>query len=738
MSSESAQRTCVVCLSVIVGNCNFSFIRSQLRSCHIGAVLAAGAMLLVNTCLPASGLEEKQDAKALASPATLAAALDSTNAATRFYAVDSLGKIGGSETIGPLVKALHDPDAFVRIAAAKALGHSADSAAMAAIVGILKTENDADVWNVAAKPLLDQGPAAIPGLLEVFRNMGKENEGCRVAAVQALGSITDRRAFEPLVKALVDPSPAVRDAAHWSLRSVTLSYIGIKVCLLLLVCRFLAPLVYAVIKLISYFRHRPEVPPDPTKGSGTKAKPARVLSSLDLVIGLSCIASVVVFYVYTNHYVKEASSNELMEVPLYVLFPAIVMIVVFDIARITFKAVGMFRGSGKALFTAWPLRWLKRTVAVVWGLAIVFYFLVANLAYILRSNDFEHRALGVKSALAQASKQGALVSEEEARQFASIVSQAKEAVQAVDSRYLDQQQKEQVMDTFVKLISIRSPSYAEGQIRDELKQMMEQLGAKEIDCRKGDSNAPFNLVMEFAASEDLKDAPAILLNAHIDTVDESECKPEGLEFDKAKSNFYHRDNGSYGADDKSGVTMVVEAVRALKRDYWDKGHSHRRVLVVFTAQEESGRQGAQYLTTHHRRLFSNLDFSFTVDGWLYPPYGSYEYPQTPHLASVFMSKVDTFKARQVVRSMEDFAKERNKPIGFARRATEANTPIDAFKFPPEAYKVLAFMTPNHGTLAHTQERNNVGQLIDCVDMLINVLVQLEADYANAIAELTPL
>ena len=755
------------------------------------AAFAPSALLLVNTCVAAPGLEAKHDAKAPPSSASLAAALDSTNTATRFYAVDSLGKIGGSATIVSLVKALHDPDACVRIAAAKTLGHSADPAARAYLSNVLKTEKDADVWNMAAKPLMDKGPAAIPALLEVFwkaeaaetrlsigralsglgwepktreekiayyasnlieysdelasmgpvaipsliKLMAEGDEECRVTVVQCLNCITDHRVYKPLVKALVDPSPTVRKAALVSIRVVSFDsvckLIGNKGYLLLLACRFLAPLVYALIKLISYFRHRHDVKSGSSQGSGTIARLAKALFSLDLWFVLSCSASLLVLYMYTNQYIKEVTFG-LLYGPLCVLFPAIVMVVVFDIVRIAFKAAGMLkRESGKALFTARPLLWLKRTAAVVWILGLVYYFVSADLGYVRISNAFKNRAMHAASAAAQASKKDILTPEEEARKFASIVSQAKEAVKAVDARYLDQQQKEQVMETFVKLVSIRSPSRAEGRISNELKQIMEKIGAKEIDCRKGDTSAPFNLVMEFPATEDLKDAPAILLNAHIDTVDRGRCTPERLEFDKVKSNFYHRDNGSYGADDKSGVTMIVEALRTLKRDYWDKGYSHRRILVVFTAQEESGSQGAQYLATHCRGLFDNLDFSFTVDGWLWGDWGNYEYPQTPHLAGVFKSKAGTFKARQIVTIMEKFAKERNQPIFIGRRAS-SNLTIDANKFPPEAYKVAFFHTSNHGLITHGQERNNVGQLIDYVDMLINVLKQLDAEYVKAV------
>jgi len=115
-----------------------------------------GILLLVLASVVASGAEANQDTKALSSLQSLASGLNSTNPASRFYAVDALGKIGGSETVDPLAKALHDPDACVRIAAAKALGRSTDPAAMTALVDILKAEKDADVWSMASKPLLDQ------------------------------------------------------------------------------------------------------------------------------------------------------------------------------------------------------------------------------------------------------------------------------------------------------------------------------------------------------------------------------------------------------------------------------------------------------------------------------------------------------------------------------------------------------------------------------------------------------
>jgi hypothetical protein len=341
---------------VIVGNCDFSFIRSQLRSRHIGAVLAAGAMLLVSTCLAATGLEGNQDAKPLTVPAS---ALNSTNPATRFYAVNSLGQIGGSETIAPLGRALHDPDACVRIAAAKALGHSADPAAEFILISAFKTEKDADVRDMITKPLLDKGSTIISSFLKILwsaepweirgyaadalsklgwqprtqeekivfytATIGSKyedlsamgpvvipymvklleggDEQYRANAIWVLWGMKDSRVMKALVKALADPSPAVREAAWSSLKAIGTDYItqsiGTKGYLLLWVSCFLVSLVHVVKKPISYFRHRHDVQPGSSKGSGIIARFATVLFSFDLLFVLSCIVSVLIWYVYT-------------------------------------------------------------------------------------------------------------------------------------------------------------------------------------------------------------------------------------------------------------------------------------------------------------------------------------------------------------------------------------------------------------------------------------------------------
>lgn len=750
------------------------------------SAIAASALLLVNSCLAAAGPEAAQEAKTPLSPASLAAALNSTNAATRFYAIESPGKIAGSATVDLLAKALHDSDVCVRIAAAKALGRTGDPVAMAALANVLKTETNADAWNMAAKPLLEAGSAAIPSLLEVLwhaetldgrafavnalsaagwepktpdekmayymvnldeyseemsalgpvaipamkKILADENGKYRVAAVWVLGGIKDSRVFMPLVKALVDPSPDVRRAARVTFRglgfdSVT-KHTGITGYLLLLACRFLVPLVYAATKVFSYFRHRHNGQSGSSKGCATIGTFAKALLSINLLFVFSCIASLLVFYLYTNQYIKAKMSFDLlMYDPLVIIFPAIVMIFVLDLVSIVYRAAGMIKGEpGKALCMARTLLWGRRIFVVLWGAGVLYYFACADFEYAKRSNGVKRNAEYAKSAAAYVPKKDTLSPEAEALKFASIGREAKEATKTIDARYLDQQQKEQVVDTLVRLVSIRSPSKEEARIKDALAQVMENLGAREIDCRKGDPKAPFNLVMEFPATEDLKDAPGILLNAHMDTIDQGRCTPQGLEFDKVKKNFYHRDNGSFGADDKCGVTMIVEALRTLKRDFWDKGYSHRRVLAVLTAREELGCLGAEYLAAHCRELFDNIDFSFTADGLFKQ---DEQFARLPHITVVYKNKFGSFKAKQVGAIMEKFAKERNSPF---KMLPARDNRVDATRFPPEAYKVVFFMVPVHGE--HKEERVNVGELIDSVDMLVNVVEQLDVDYVRTV------
>lgn len=155
-----------------------------------------------------------------------------------------------------------------------------------------------------------------------------------------------------------------------------------------------------------------------------------------------------------------------------------------------------------------------------------------------------------------------------------VLEKAREAAEGVPSIYLRRKEdKARAVNTLVELIRIKSSSGEEEGIRKELKEILVSLGGRVLLLEE---NNPKNLVVEFPATEGLVGKQAIILNVHMDTIPNS--MPEDMDFKEGE--FYHRGGGSFGADDKAGITVIVEALRILKERWWDNGFGHSRVIVI--------------------------------------------------------------------------------------------------------------------------------------------------------------
>ena len=122
----------------------------------------------------------------------------------RNYAIDSLGKIGGSEVVDFLLPMLEDPDQKINVAGA--LGETKDGRAISALLSLLDASDNSDYRCAAV--------IALGNFVEeqVFQRLIKtlaedKSSNVRAAAALSLGKIADRRALEPLIKALSDPAP---------------------------------------------------------------------------------------------------------------------------------------------------------------------------------------------------------------------------------------------------------------------------------------------------------------------------------------------------------------------------------------------------------------------------------------------------------------------------------------------------------------------------------------------------
>jgi HEAT repeat protein len=131
------------------------------------------------------------------------------DAGVRAAAAGSLGRIGDSRAVEPLIAVLGDARRDVRQAAAGALSLIGDPRAVQPLIGVL---NDWDpiVRQTAAGALGRFGAPAVEALSGALTD---STVGVRQAAARALGAIGDRRAVEPLSGALTDSTAGVRQAA---------------------------------------------------------------------------------------------------------------------------------------------------------------------------------------------------------------------------------------------------------------------------------------------------------------------------------------------------------------------------------------------------------------------------------------------------------------------------------------------------------------------------------------------
>jgi tripeptide aminopeptidase len=139
---------------------------------------------------------------------------------------------------------------------------------------------------------------------------------------------------------------------------------------------------------------------------------------------------------------------------------------------------------------------------------------------------------------------------------------------------------------FIRLVTIESLSKQEGQLAAYLQQRLEELGAEvtmdDVGRRIGGESG--NIIARFSGKA--RSRLSLMLNAHLDTVKPgTDIKPL---FKDGK--FYTSGETILGADDKSGIVVILEAIRVAKEQavLGDLG-------VVFTVAEEIGLLGAKHL-----------------------------------------------------------------------------------------------------------------------------------------------
>ncbi len=162
-----------------------------------------------------------------------------------------------------------------------------------------------------------------------------------------------------------------------------------------------------------------------------------------------------------------------------------------------------------------------------------------------------------------------------------------------------------LVQEFCELVAIDAPSLAEKEIADLVYQKLEELGLelawdKAAAAIGGNCN---NLYATWPGSR--SDLEPLLFCAHFDTVEPSRGKRAVLTED---GRITSAGDTVLGADDLSGLTPILEALRSIK----ESGQAHRTVQLLITVAEELHLLGSRHYEPD--RLIARQAYTLDAEG----------------------------------------------------------------------------------------------------------------------------
>lgn len=162
--------------------------------------------------------------------------------------------------------------------------------------------------------------------------------------------------------------------------------------------------------------------------------------------------------------------------------------------------------------------------------------------------------------------------------------------------------KQRIIDEFIELVQIDSPSSKEGAVAKVLIQKLEDLGfdvyVDDAGVKSGGETG--NVIATLKGNRPGK---SVLFSSHMDTV--SPCL--GIKPIVDEVNGIIKSDGTtiLGSDDKGGVAAILEAMKIIK----ENNIEHGDIQIVFSIWEEGGLFGAKYLD--YSKV--NADYAFVLD-----------------------------------------------------------------------------------------------------------------------------
>lgn len=161
---------------------------------------------------------------------------------------------------------------------------------------------------------------------------------------------------------------------------------------------------------------------------------------------------------------------------------------------------------------------------------------------------------------------------------------------------------DRLLNEFLTLVKIDSPSGEERQVADYLIDRLTGLGLKVVEDNAAQTlgTETGNLIARLPGNADL---PALFFSAHMDTVPGRGIMP--VVRDGA---VYSAGDTILGADDKAGIAAILEAMQLLQEEKVE----HGTVEILFTVGEEQGLRGAKALDV--KRINAPMGFILDSNG----------------------------------------------------------------------------------------------------------------------------
>jgi len=150
-----------------------------------------------------------------------------------------------------------------------------------------------------------------------------------------------------------------------------------------------------------------------------------------------------------------------------------------------------------------------------------------------------------------------------------------------EERPVAQVNRQRLVENFVSLAGINSPSGKEQAIGQELEKRMQQLG---VSVKRHEDGT---LVGTLAATPGYESSPTVMLSAHQDTV-----LPTNLDnIVVGKRRIHTNEKSILGADDRAGIAEILEGLQSTL----EQGLPHPEIKLVFPVDEERGLVGSSRL-----------------------------------------------------------------------------------------------------------------------------------------------